>query len=252
MQDKSFSTVKSATRVLEIFEYFDVVQKPQKLTDLAKGLDYPTSSTLSLLKSLQALEYLSYDPATRTYMPTLRLPLLGEWVKNLIYRDGALTRMMERIQEDTGETVVLGVQNDVFCHYVHVVQARSLLRFYLKPGTLRPMCRSASGLVLLAEQPREAVVKLVNRVNTSGSDKDRVIDVDEVLAKLEVIREQGYAYTSNQITPGAGTFAMVLPKIADQPAMAVGVGGPTSRLEPNAEVVVNSMRSRIAEYRQEA
>jgi len=60
-------TVKSARRVLEIFEYFAVTHAPVTLKELSTRLGYPLSSTSQLLKSLQALGYLRYDSATRTY-----------------------------------------------------------------------------------------------------------------------------------------------------------------------------------------
>ena len=69
--------VKSARRVLEIFELFAEVQQSLTLTEIARRLNYPAPSALALLKSLQALDYMAFDPAGKTYSPTMRVAMLG-------------------------------------------------------------------------------------------------------------------------------------------------------------------------------
>jgi len=242
------SSVKSADRVIKLFEYFAHVQAPRALMEIARDLGYPASSTLALLKSLQALGYVSYDIQSKSYLPTIRLALLSNWMQVLINPDGAISRLMDGLQEKTNETIILGIQNGVHAHYLHVVQAKALLRIYLNPGTLRPIFRSAIGQVLLSEQSRESIEKLMRRVASEKADEGHEVDIDQFMAQLGKIRKQGYSYVSNQITVGAGTYAMLLPRREGQPRLAVGVGGPTSRLEPNRKAVLDAMKHALAEY----
>ena len=51
------STVKSAARVLAILEYFDDLQRPSTVTEIAEELTYPQSSTSALLRSLVSMGY---------------------------------------------------------------------------------------------------------------------------------------------------------------------------------------------------
>jgi DNA-binding MarR family transcriptional regulator len=46
------ATVKSARRVLEIFEYFASHQAPATVSEIADALGYPRSSTSVLVRSL--------------------------------------------------------------------------------------------------------------------------------------------------------------------------------------------------------
>ena len=78
------SPVKSAARVLEIFEYFGDERRALSLKDIVARLAYPQSSTTNLLKSLTTLGYLNYDRATRTYLPTFRVARLGQWLSATI------------------------------------------------------------------------------------------------------------------------------------------------------------------------
>ena len=77
--------VKSAARTLEVFELFSERRCPLRLHDIHSALDYPQSSTTNLLKSMVMLGYLSYSRVTRTYLPTNRVALLGNWLPSFLY-----------------------------------------------------------------------------------------------------------------------------------------------------------------------
>ena len=235
----SASAVKSARRALEVLRHFDHVQRPQTLTEIASGLGYPPSSTLALLKSLQALDYLSYDLEKRAWSPTMQVAMLGTWVQSRLFRDGVLVTLMEQIQEATGETVVLGMQNDLHVQYIHVVQAHHLLRYHLHPGTLRPIHCTAAGLVLLAQQPREAVARLVRQLAKRSG-----VTVEEAALhrRLDEVRADGHAVSANAYTLGAGTIAVLAPKIADGRGTVLGVAGPLSRLDANRAGIIDSLQ----------
>lgn len=241
----STAAVKSARRALEVLEHFDFVQRPQSLTEIAEALGYPPSSTLALLKSLQNLNYLSYDLANKTYSPTMKIAMLGAWVQRWMFRDGLLINLMERLQKETGETVILGMQNDLHVQYIHVVQSHHSLRYHLHPGALRPIHRTAAGLMLLTTQSRDAIVRLVRQLNTRGGLQ---IELGDLLEELDEARSRGFAFTSNRVTEGAGTIAMLTPKVADGRHTVVGVAGPLSRLVPNLDRIVAAMRALIREH----
>ncbi len=71
------SVVKSAHRVLLVFEFFAERQLPASAMEIAINLNLPQSSTSMLLRSLVSVGYLGYDSETRLYAPTLRLPLMA-------------------------------------------------------------------------------------------------------------------------------------------------------------------------------
>src|SRR3546814_2029354 len=99
------------------------------------------SSVLSLMESLSASGYIQLDPDTKSYVPTLRVAMLGTWIMGNLFMDGAVIALMDQVQKDTGETVILGARNGLHAQYLHTVQSRRLLRFFVKPGLLRPMSR---------------------------------------------------------------------------------------------------------------
>lgn len=76
----SDTVVKSAARVLEVFEFFAGRKTPATVGEVCASLRYPQSSTSVLLKSLLTLGYLSYDGNTRRYAPSEKVARLGNWI----------------------------------------------------------------------------------------------------------------------------------------------------------------------------
>ena len=77
--------VKSAGRVLEIFEFFAHRHAPATVSEVAAALEFPLSSTSVLLKSLLTLGYLEYSARSREYQPTIRFAVLGTWIFDRLF-----------------------------------------------------------------------------------------------------------------------------------------------------------------------
>src|SRR3546814_18360070 len=80
------ASVKSADRVLAILDLFALRQKALTLTEISSELGYPMSSVLALMKSLSASGYIQLDPDTKSYVPTLRVAMLGTWIMGNLFR----------------------------------------------------------------------------------------------------------------------------------------------------------------------
>lgn len=218
-------TVKSAGRVLEILEYFDDLQLPSTVMDIASALGYPQSSTSALLRSLVSMGYLEYDRFARTYVTSPRVALLGSWRDTQFFAEGAIIALMKELNAKTGDTVVLAVRNGLFVQYIHVIQATSPARLHMTLGTVRPIAASGAGYALLCTLSDAEVTRIVMRINAEAGPNDELVRTRELLAELAVFREQGYVFTTNLVTNGGGIIAAPLPRISDQPRMIVGIGG---------------------------
>lgn len=108
---------KSATRAFQILELFEQEKRPLSLKAIADTLSLPSSSTAALLKKLADFDYVHYDIQSRTYLPTLRLSSLGEWLPKEILK-GGVDQLGERLQAQTGETIALAIQNELLVDYL--------------------------------------------------------------------------------------------------------------------------------------
>lgn len=219
------ATVKSARRVMEIFELFDRLQCDLSLADVVRELGYPASSASALLHSLADLGYLSTDTQNRTFRPTARVTLLGSSFNSAYFRDGALHRMMKDLNDRTGETIILAVQTDLIARYIHVVQGTNPMRLYVQQGAIRPMAHSGVGRLFLSRYPLDERRKIVTRLNANRHPEDPYIDFAEISEDMKRIRKFGYAVSADRVTPGAGVVARFLPSSDKEQPMAIGIGG---------------------------
>ncbi len=230
----SDTVIKSAARVLEIFEYFSERQEPASVGDIARSLGFPQSSTSVLLKSLLSLGYLDYDPRARVYSPTMRIAFLGAWVQQRALGDNNLVKILEQIHEETGETVFLGMQNGVTVQYAHIIEAKYPVRLHMKVGTRRPITRAAVGRLLLSLHPDTEIKKILRRVNAEEPSPEHRIKESDLMKEMERIRAFGFAETRGSMTPGGGVIARLL-DLPDSPPMGVGIGAPIERLDENRD-----------------
>jgi DNA-binding IclR family transcriptional regulator len=241
-------TVKSAGRALEILEYFDDVQRPSTVMEVANALGYPQSSASALLRSLAAVGYLNYDPRTRLYVTSSRVALLGSWVNSEFFGEGAIISMMKEMNERTGDTIVLAIRNGLFVQYIHVIQATSPARLHLTLGTARPLANSGAGYAVLSSLQDAEVTRLVMRINAEAKEGEPLIRARDLLDELAAVRQRGYAFTCDIVTRGGGIIAAPLPRMSGQPLMVVGIGGISEVMRSREEELAGILKEQIAAH----
>lgn len=241
--------LKSARRVFEVFEFFAERRGSATVADVVQALGYPQSSTSVLLKALAKLRYLEYDRYSRRYLPTMRIALLGSWIHDQVFSETSLARLVDELHAASGATVILGMQNDIHVQYIHLVQASApKLQWYIKPGSLRPLCHAAVGKVLLSRKSDLDVVYLLRRINAEETDPGKRIGESDLLRELDLIRSRGYAYTEGTVNPHAGVIAVQLPTPASQPHMAIGIGAAIPELRARRSEFLDLLRSTLRPY----
>jgi DNA-binding IclR family transcriptional regulator len=245
-QSVSPSVIKSAHRALAILEYFKERRRSATVGDIADALRLPQSSASMLVKSLVSLGYLEYGEKSRLLRPSYRVALLGNWIQKSFFKHGPLTDTMEAIQQDIGETVVLGRQNGPLMQYVHIVDASYAVRLMIQIGTLRPMTRSALGLMLLTQRPEHQIRAIVRRNNADTDDSELRVNERALLAEIDDIRAQGYAESKGRMIASASTIAMLVPADKKGTPLAMGVGGPIDRISRRREEIVDVLRRHLA------
>jgi IclR family acetate operon transcriptional repressor len=242
----AFAAIKSAERALAILEYFQEKRRAATVGDIAGALSLPQSSTSMLVKCLISLGYLEYGEGSRLLRPTYRVALLGNWIQKSLFKHGPLTDRMEAIQREIGETVVLGRQNGAAMQYVHIVDASYAVRLIIHNGTLRPMTRSALGMILLTQKPDHEIRAIVRRNNADADDDQHRVNERAFLAEMEDIRRQGFAESKGRMIASASTIAMLVPADGKAAPLAIGVGGPIERISRRRRDIIDVLRRHLA------
>ncbi|MBN9567243.1 IclR family transcriptional regulator [Parvibaculum sp.] len=242
----SATTVKSATRVLEIFEYFDEVRRPVTIQDVAQALSYPHSSTAALLKSLVSLGYLEHDDQGRTFFPSIRISLLGNWVEAEALPIRNVRRLMRRLSADTGCTIILAARLGDHAQYIKVIQGTSPIRFHVKPSTRRMLAFSTIGRVLLSELPLPEARRLIQ--DALAAMPERRASTQEIEDELQRIRKRGFALYSDLVTPGATMLAMPIPTGPSGRPVAIGIAAPKEYFRSRKQTFTELLKNAIAEH----
>ena len=241
-------SIKSARRVFEVLEHFEHVRAPLSLGEICEQFGYPASSGSGLLKSLVQLGYLEYDKRSRTYLPTMRIALLGNWVATDLFGGLNILGLMEDLRDATRETVVLAARSDLQAQYVHVVHSNEALHFAVAPGTLRPLAHSGFGRLLLSAETDDDVAATIRRIDAQRGSRGAKIEQRDLMAELKAIRRQGYSDSESRITPGVRTMGVLLPATPFGRTFAIGVGGPSERIDARSEANLRFLRDAAKKF----
>jgi DNA-binding IclR family transcriptional regulator len=243
--------VKSAGRALQVLELFDVLQREASVLEISELLSYPQSSTSMLLRSLVQMGYLLHNPKARTYISTKRVALLGKWIDDTIIGDGHLLKLMKRVRDATGQAVVLATRNGMHAQYIHVVQATDAARLYVVQGSKRSLIRSGAGYAILAQMNDAQIKRIAMRINAEAGEGDPIVSIVELMEIVAEVRHQGYAASTNIVTPGAGIVAMAIPDSqapgSDAP-LVLGIGGVSEILRAREHEMVATLRREIERH----
>lgn len=215
--------VKSAVRVLDIFETFEAERRALTISELVDLLQIPQSSMSTLIKSLVARGFIEYDAHTRRYRPSVRLAFLGNWVLGSTDTIARIHTLAQALHDQTGETVLIGAENGLYMQYLSVVISSSTLRFALHPGLRRPLHRSGLGVMLLTRKNDADISRLVRRYNAEIlEDGEKRLSEADALQRVQTARTQGWFVSCSAFVKGGGSVATLLPLPRERTALAIG------------------------------
>lgn len=193
-----------------------------KLSDLARKLNLPKATVLRLLKVLTDTGWIFRD-ADGVYRVTYRF--WYTWANSYALaclRDLA-NRHLDTLVRETEETCFFTVVEGFHSVCLGRREGRYPVRLSLEEGARAPLHLGASNLVLLAHLPRARAEKALTFWLTEQAKKK------EVVAQLERIRVQGFAYTVAQLTPGAAALAVPVMGVGSRLLGGLSVSGPAER-----------------------
>ncbi|RYZ13223.1 MAG: transcriptional regulator [Comamonadaceae bacterium] len=240
--------IKTARRVFEILEHFEEVRRPLGLKEIVSRFGYPVSSASVILKSMVVLGYLEYNRDSRSYIPTMRMATLGNWVQETLFGDGAVVELMHHMAAATSETITIGTQSDLFAQYIHVVPSVLPIQFVIKPGDVRSLAVSGMGWLLLSSRPDAAIEGLLRRIAREEKDRARRVTLPDLMERIEQIRSDGYMCSRHTVVRGGGVIGMLLPTRPHGRVLAIGVNGPVDRLDEKHDAIVAELRAAIPQY----
>ncbi|MFD0713856.1 IclR family transcriptional regulator [Paenibacillus sp. GCM10027626] len=229
-QNKPSATVKSADRVLDIFELFASEQEPMNLVEIARKLDMPVSSTYKILQNLLMRGYLETDKNEKMFKLGYKiLEIATRYVQNtdLITEFHYIS---QKIVDDINEAVFLSIRNEDKILYVAEKQSTHPVRFVSHRGMKLPLHSTAMGKALLSSLETEEITALYPNEEMGKLTDSTVTDRSTLLKQLELIRADGLAYSYGESVQGIQCVAAPIFNSEGKAVASMSISIPSSRL----------------------
>jgi DNA-binding IclR family transcriptional regulator len=187
----------------------------------------PRSTVYRLLTSMQALEYV--EPGTRrgTYRLGLALLRLGTAVVSRFDERQAALPVMERVHEETGETVFLCIRRGHEAVCIERIDGRWVRSMALRLGGALPLHVGAAPRALLAAEPRELWEAYVQQEGGLVAFTKRTPTSKRTLFRaLESVRETGVSISDEDVVLGMAAVGAAIRDHRGAVCAALSISGP--------------------------
>lgn len=228
------SAVKSADRVLDLFELLARRSQAISHTDMAVALGIPKSSLSGLLKNLTARGYLDYSAASRGYRLGEALTRLAghalEGHSVLAVVEPVLADITAATHESSAFNQLRGDQSEVLAS----VSSSQRLVSHMRKGDLAPLYATSGGKALLAFMPEAEREAYLARVRFAAITPATIRSQKELRRQIRLVRETGVATVTEEFTPGISGVAMPVLSTSGVALGSINVAVPSVRFDAAA------------------
>lgn len=199
MQKAESSSVKSATRTLDILEFVVGCSRPVSAAEIASALAIPVSSLSYLLGTLVERGYLARSGRLHSPGPALGRLNPSEAASAISDRVYPVVRS---ISLQLNETVSFFVRHGYEMEAIAGEVAPQALRYTIEVGRLIPLHAFAAGKAILATFDEEELASYFASVERTAFTSSTLTSEAELRKELALIARAGIARTIEEYTPG--------------------------------------------------
>lgn len=207
MSNKQPDAVSSVQKTMAIFETLST-EKEIGISDLAQRLMMSKSTVYRFLQTMKTLGYVSQEGESERYTLTLKLFEVGARALQHVDIIDYANAEMVKISDETMEALHLGALDEDSIIYIHKIDSKYKLSMQSRIGKRNPLYSTAIGKVLLCEMSEEDVRERLKDVDFKLSTPKTHKNVDELLAELPKVREQGYGEDNEEQEVGLRCIAV--------------------------------------------
>ena len=184
--------VKSAERTILILAHFALVRTPRRLSELAVELALPKSSCAGLLYTLVELGMLAYNTSTKSYFPTDKVRLLGDWMAPTSPLHQGVITAARQLYRELGVWAAVGRPAGVYLQWLFFLGKTHSSDSGRAPlARVMPLCEMVGGLAVLSRRSDDEVRALVDAHNVQFGTGHQ-LSVGDLLAKVRELRGSEY------------------------------------------------------------
>ena len=198
--------IKSVAVGMRLLECIAMADGPLGITEIARRLESSKAQVYRHIRTFTTLGYVSQDPRTELYAPTMRLFHLGQAIADKVDFISEARRYMVRLRDELGHTVAIGQSEDGGIRVVEILRTRSDIRISTKPGALLGFHATAQGKLALAFDKPEILERVKAGELKRWTDKTNT-SVERLEAELVAVRKQGWAVSPEETLIGINALA---------------------------------------------
>jgi DNA-binding IclR family transcriptional regulator len=186
--------INSIIRACNILKCFSGDKSHFKGSDLVRHLHLDRSTTYRILLSLERCGFVEKDEKTGTYSLGLAAFEIGNAYLRQMDLIQASKPIMAGLAQKVQETVHLAVLSGREIVYIDKVDSPRALGVMSKIGQRAPLYCTSLGKVLLAFQPEEELLRIINEIKLKGFTPKTITSRDRLREELRTIRKQEYGF----------------------------------------------------------
>lgn len=237
MKESGENNVRSINRALQILKCFNWNEREFTLTEISQKVDLPKSTTSRLLSTLEREGFMKKDGRTNHYKLGNAMYFLGLIAKESIDLRQISESIMEEICQATKETINLYLLDNLEKVCFNQVESPLAIKRYVRIGERSPIWYGATGKAILANL-NESIWYDKSKELKRYTEKT-VVDPDEFISELKIIKERGYAVSVGEKEHDVGCVAA---PIFDNTKKVIGcasISGPQYRFPKDTDYFVS-------------
>ncbi|MEW6664525.1 MAG: IclR family transcriptional regulator [Thermodesulfobacteriota bacterium] len=215
--------VQAVDRALDILDCFSFQTRSLSLAELASKAGLNKTTAKRLISNLNRRGYLQQDADSKSYQLGMRLFELGGIVFSSFSLRQAATHSMNRLQAETGATVLLGMMMEDQVLYVDKREGSGMIRILSDVGWRRPLHFGMLGRVLMAFLDRGEVKRLLAKDPLQPYTPYSITDEKAFSHRLEQIRRNGYLVERQEAVEGVIGIAAPIRDYSRNVVAALGI-----------------------------
>jgi DNA-binding IclR family transcriptional regulator len=229
-RSEGLRTLRKSIRVLECFS----IQEPRlSLSEIAKRVGLPPSTTHRILATLREEGVLEQNGSRELYRLGLKIFKMGSVVLATMELHREALPFLEELARETGETVHLGVLNGTEVVSIEKMDSPHALTTVITIGKGAPTYCTGLGKALLAFQP-ETVIDHICGMRLARHTPQTITDPANLRQELAKIRALGYAIDNMELHPDVRCVAAPIRDRTGNVIASLSISGPASRISMNA------------------
>jgi DNA-binding IclR family transcriptional regulator len=204
-------------------------------TAIGQRVSLDKATVMRLLRTLVDAGYVTQDPATRYYRLTGRILWLAHLVTARLDLRSVARSYLTALRDELGETVHLGVMEDLGVVYVDKLEAVNSIQLVSAIGQTMPLHSTSLGKALLAALPdAEREGKYVRMDFLPRTDRT-IRDLAAFRSEILRTQERGYSTDDRENEPFGACVGAAIVGADGRPVGAISVAGPYFRIHDRLE-----------------